>query len=198
MPPLPSPAGDLIRDALAQAADVHARLAAEGFDAQLEVAAMAMIEALRRGGTIYWCGNGGSASDAEHLAAELVGRFHHDRAPLRSHALTVNTSLMTAVINDYGADAVFERQVKAFVTPQDVLVAISTSGESENVVRAVDAARALGAWTLAMTGEGGGRLADRAHMALRAPSRVVPRIQEAHILLGHTLCEVVERVLAPA
>lgn len=182
--------------ALAEAAALFSALARTGLDAEIALAAGAMTSALRHGGTIYWCGNGGSASDAEHLAAELVGRFHLERAPLRSHALTVNSSLTTALLNDYGADAVFERPVRAFVREHDVLVAISTSGNSPNVLRAMDAARAQGAWTLALTGLGGGALAELAHLAIQVPSSNVPRIQEAHILIGHTLCELIERAMA--
>lgn len=182
--------------ALAEAAAVHEVIARAGFDTRLAFAAQAMVSSLKHGGTIYWCGNGGSASDAEHLAAELVGRFHVERPPLRSHSLTVNSSLLTALLNDYGADAVFERSVRAFLTDRDVLVAISTSGSSPNVIRAVDAARAQGAWTLALTGEGGGVLAERAHWAIQVPSSSVPRIQEVHILIGHTLCELIERAMA--
>jgi D-sedoheptulose 7-phosphate isomerase len=185
------------RAALAESLAVHQRILASGFDALVTEAARVVATRLRSGGTVYWCGNGGSAADAQHLAAELVGRFHYDRPPLRSHALTVNTSALTALVNDYPPHLVFERQVRAFLGPNDVFVGISTSGNSANVVLALDAARSQGAWTLAMTGEGGGKLADRADMAFRVPSREVPRIQEGHILLGHTLCELVEAELCP-
>jgi D-sedoheptulose 7-phosphate isomerase len=151
-----------------------------------------MSERLRQGGTVYWCGNGGSAADAQHLAAELVGRFHFDRPPLRSHALTVNTSALTALVNDYPPEKVFERQVRGFLTEKDVFVGISTSGNSANICLAMDAAREAGAWTLAMTGQGGGLLAGKAHLAIRVPSKSTPRIQEGHILLGHTICELIE------
>ncbi|MDP2308822.1 MAG: SIS domain-containing protein [Pseudomonadota bacterium] len=185
------------RAALIESAAVHARIVAGDLDALVARAALEMCAALRRGGTIYWCGNGGSAADAQHLAAELVGRFYQDRPPLRSQALTVNSSVLTALVNDYRPERVFERQVQAFVTDRDVFVGLSTSGESANVVLALTLARTLGAWTLALTGEAGGALADQADLALRAPSRDVPRIQEAHILLGHTICELIEREMAP-
>lgn len=184
------------RAALVESAAVHARIVAGHFDRDIARAASAMCAALRTGGTIYWCGNGGSAADAQHLAAELVGRFYQDRPPLRSQALTVNSSVLTALVNDYHPERLFERQVRAFVTDRDVVVGISTSGTSPNVVLALAAARALGAWTLALTGEAGGELAEQAHLALRAPSVDVPRIQEAHILLGHTICELIERQMS--
>lgn len=189
--------GAAARASIAESAAVHQRILDGGFDALVTRAADAMSASLRRGGTVYWCGNGGSAADAQHLAAELVGRFNYDRPPLRSHALTVNTSALTALVNDYPPEKVFERQVRGFLTDRDVFVGISTSGSSPNIVNALDAARELGAWTLAMTGEGGGKLAERADLALRVPSRLTPRIQEGHILLGHTICELVELTLCP-
>lgn len=186
---------ELARKALAESLDVHRKL--DGFEIIVTAAAQAMIDSLRAGGTVYWCGNGGSAADAQHLAAELVGRFYYDRPPLRSHALTVNTSTFTALVNDYPPEKVFERQVKAFLTDKDVFVGISTSGNSANILLALRAARDAGATTIAMTGESGGELAPLAHVAIRVPSSSTPRIQEGHILLGHTICELVEHALWP-
>lgn len=188
---------EVAKGAVAEALENYKRLAASDVAGTIVVAARAMSERLRQGGTVYWCGNGGSAADAQHLAAELVGRFHYDRPPLRSHALTVNTSTLTALVNDYPPEKVFERQVRGFLTDRDVFVGISTSGNSPNVLLALEAARELGAWTLAMTGETGGKLAPAAHLALRMPSRNTPRIQEGHILCGHTICELIERELWP-
>lgn len=188
---------DVAKGAVAEALENYRRLAASDVAGTIVVAARAMSERLRQGGTVYWCGNGGSAADAQHLAAELVGRFHYDRPPLRSHALTVNSSTLTALVNDYPPEKVFERQVRGYLTDRDVFVGISTSGNSPNVLLALEAARELGAWTLAMTGETGGKLAPAAHLALRMPSRNTPRIQEGHILCGHTICELIERELHP-
>jgi D-sedoheptulose 7-phosphate isomerase len=180
-----------LRDALA----TYQKIVAGGFDALVEEAAAAMVARVRAGGTVYWCGNGGSAADAQHLAAELVGKFYFDRPPVRSHAITTNSSTLTALVNDYPPEKVFERQVQAYVTDKDVFVGISTSGNSANVLLALQAAREQGAWTLAMTGETGGELAPLAHLAIRVPSTVTPRVQEGHILLGHTICELVEHAL---
>ncbi|MFZ5478904.1 MAG: D-sedoheptulose-7-phosphate isomerase [Myxococcota bacterium] len=183
------------RDALRASLEVHERIVAGDFAALVERAAAAMVDRVRAGGTIYWCGNGGSAADAQHLAAELVGKFYFDRPPVRSHAITTNSSTLTALVNDYPPEKVFERQVLAYVTDKDVFVGISTSGNSPNVLLATQAARERGAYTIAMTGETGGKLAPLAHLAIKVPSTVTPRIQEGHILLGHTICELVEHAL---
>jgi D-sedoheptulose 7-phosphate isomerase len=183
--------------ALAESLAVHRAIVEGPLVDAIVAAADLMVRALRAGGTVYWVGNGGSAADAQHLAAELVGRFHHDRPPLRSHALTVNTSALTALVNDYPPEQVFERQARAFCGPNDVLVGISTSGNSANVVLAMEAARANGCATAAFTGQGGGRLAEVADVVLRSPSRSTPRIQEGHILIGHTVCELVEAAIHP-
>ena len=183
--------------ALVTASDVHRTVMHSDLCFLLVEAAELVTHSLRAGGTVYWVGNGGSAADAQHLAAELVGRFHYDRPPLRSHALTVNTSALTALVNDYPPEIVFARQVQASCGPLDVLVAISTSGNSPNIVAAVDAARALGTKTIGFTGAGGGKLAERVDLVLKAPSMSTPRIQEVHILLGHTLCEIVEATMYP-
>lgn len=160
-------------------------------------AAARCIETLRADGTVLWCGNGGSAADAQHLSAELTGRFYYDRPPLRSEALHVNTSYLTAVGNDYGYDQVFERLARAQLRRGDVLIGLSTSGNSSNIVHALETARKLGAHTIAFTGVGGGRLAEHADILIDIPSRDTPRIQEVHMLLGHCLCEIVEATLFP-
>jgi len=154
--------------------------------------ALAMVEALGAGRKILWCGNGGSAADAQHLASEIVGRFRRERRGLPSIALTTDTSILTAVANDYGYDAVFARQVEALGTPGDVLVGISTSGASRNVVNALAAGRRLGLTTVAFTGEGGGILAASADHLIAVPSRDTARVQEAHMLVGHILCDWIE------
>lgn len=176
--------------------------AAESFAALPQAAeavasAAGMIEAaLRSGGKALFCGNGGSAADAQHLAAELLGRFLLERAPLPAMALTANSSVVTAIGNDYGFDDVFARQVRGLGRAGDVLVGISTSGRSRNVAAAFAAARERGVVTIALTGAAGGPVAEAADLAIRAPATSTPRIQEMHIAIGHTLCELVERALA--
>jgi D-sedoheptulose 7-phosphate isomerase len=152
-----------------------------------------MTRALVAGKKVLWCGNGGSAADSQHLAAELVGRFRQERRGLASIALTTDTSILTAIGNDYGYEEVFRRQVEALCVAGDVLVGISTSGKSKNVCLALEAAGALGAFTVAFTGVDGGSMAMIAHESLRIESKDTARIQEGHILCGHLLCEWVER-----
>jgi len=151
----------------------------------------------RNGGKVLFCGNGGSAADAQHLAAEFSGRFYYDRPPLPSEALHVNTSFLTAVANDYHFDEVYARAVRGAGKPGDVLVGLSTSGNSPNVVKAFEVARELDMITVGLTGEGGGKMAPLAHHLLDVPSGDTPRIQEAHITIGHILCEIVEQRLFP-
>ena len=161
-------------------------------------AAEAAISSLGSGGTVYFCGNGGSAADAQHLAAELSGRYFIDRPPLAAVALTTNSSALSAIGNDFGFDQVFSRQLQGLGTPGDVLVAISTSGRSANVLRAIEVAHQLGMTVIGMTGEKGVRFAAQCDHALVTPSASTPRIQEGHIAMGHALCELVERALFPA
>jgi D-sedoheptulose 7-phosphate isomerase len=158
----------------------------------LQAIAMAMTATLRAGHKILWCGNGGSAADSQHLSAELVGRFRHERRGLASIALTTDSSILTSVANDYGYEAVFSRQVEALGEPGDLLVAISTSGNSRNVISALESARALGLVTVAFTGAGGGKMAALADHLFKVSSHDTARIQEAHILAGHMLCEWIE------
>jgi D-sedoheptulose 7-phosphate isomerase len=158
----------------------------------LEAIALAMSAALRAGGKILWCGNGGSAADSQHLAAEIVGRFCRERRGLPSVALTTNTSTLTSVANDYGYEAVFSRQVEALGNAEDLLVGISTSGNSRNVIAALEAAHAQGLVTVAFTGAGGGKMATLADYLFSVASRDTARIQEAHILAGHMLCDWIE------
>ena len=162
---------------------------------QIEQIAARMTSVVLSGGKVFWMGNGGSAADSQHLAAELVGRFARERKALASIALTTDTSILTAVANDYSFDAVFGRQLEAQCGPKDVVVGISTSGNSENVVRGVRTAKALGAFTVALTGNGGSRLATEADVSLIVPSNVTARIQEAHILIGHIICDWIENAV---
>ncbi|HVP55729.1 MAG TPA: SIS domain-containing protein [Candidatus Eisenbacteria bacterium] len=159
---------------------------------RLEEVAGRMTQALLKGNKILWCGNGGSASDAQHLAAELVGRYRRDRPALASIALTENAASVIGIANDYGFRDVFARQVEALCQPGDVFVGISTSGNSRNVAVATERARAIGAFTVAITGEHGGRLGSAAEVWLRIPSRDTARIQEAYMLCGHMVCDWVE------
>lgn len=154
-----------------------------------------IINSYSNGGKVLFCGNGGSAADAQHLAAELSGRFYFDRQPLFAEALHVNSSFVTAVANDYGYDAVFARLVKAMGKKGDVLVGLTTSGNSENILNAFDIAKSLGMITVGFTGESGGKLKAKCDFLLNIPSTDTPRIQEVHILLGHIICELVESQL---
>jgi len=178
---------------IATTAANFARLAAQ--TPAIAGAAEAMIKTLRGGGKIMLCGNGGSAADAQHLAAELVGRYLKDRAPLAALALTVDTSALTAIANDYAFEEVFARQIAGLGRPGDLLLALSTSGDSANVLAAVAAARANGIATIALTGAGGGRLAPLADLAIRVPAARSNAVQELHIAVGHILCGIVEDAL---
>lgn len=156
-----------------------------------------MITALRSGNRVLWCGNGGSAADAQHLAAELSGRFYYDRPPLNSEALHCNTSYLTAVANDYGYELIYSRMIDGACKQGDVLVGISTSGNSKNILNAFRKARELGVITVAMTGKTGGEMRQVADYLLNVPSMDTPRIQESHIMLGHIVCEIVEARMFP-
>jgi D-sedoheptulose 7-phosphate isomerase len=149
---------------------------------------------LRGGGKIVFFGNGGSAADALHLAAELVVRLRSDRRGLAALALTTNPSVLTAAGNDYGFERIFSRQIESLVAPQDILVALSTSGESPNIVRGVEAGRARGAYIVGFTGETGGALAGKVDLLLNVPSQDPQRIQEAHITIGHIACALIEQI----
>jgi D-sedoheptulose 7-phosphate isomerase len=154
-----------------------------------------IVEALRRGSKIILFGNGGSAADCQHVAAELVGRFEREGRGLPALALTVDTSALTALANDYGFEAVFARQIQALGRSDDVALAFSTSGDSANVIAGAEAARATGARTIALTGRDGGQLAGLCDLAIRVPSSRTSRIQEAHITICHAICEIVEAEL---
>ncbi|MDP6962756.1 MAG: SIS domain-containing protein [Planctomycetota bacterium] len=165
----------------------------DGFIEVVEDAAACAIESLKSGGAVFFVGNGGSAADAQHWAAELVGRYLCERQPLNAHALTTNSSTYTALVNDYPPAEVFERQVLAHVRSNDILFAISTSGNSENILLAVEAAQKIGAQVVGVTGKDGGKLAQACDMCFIAPSNDTPRIQEAHLFFGHNLCEIIEQ-----
>jgi D-sedoheptulose 7-phosphate isomerase len=151
------------------------------------------VATVKNGGTIYWIGNGGSAADAQHMAAELVGRYKRERKAIRSKALTANTSNLTAIGNDYGYDMVFSRQLEAFAKPEDLLIAISTSGNSKNIIKAVELARKVGMKVVSLTGATGGKLAELSDVLLNVPSTDTPRIQETHLLIEHIFCDCIEQ-----
>lgn len=160
--------------------------------AAIDQSVSVITTALKQDHKIWFCGNGGSAADAQHLAAELSGRFYFDRDPLFAEALHVNTSYLTAVANDYGYDVVYSRLMKAKCRVGDVLVAISTSGNSVNIINAMLEAKAKGALVIAMTGATGGAMKEHADILLNMPSTDTPRIQECHIVVGHIICQLVE------
>jgi D-sedoheptulose 7-phosphate isomerase len=162
----------------------------------IEKAVALVTDAVKRGRKSIFCGNGGSAADAQHLAAEFVGRYLRNREAIASIALTVDTSALTAIANDFGYDQVFERQLRGLGQAGDVLIGISTSGNSRNVVLAMEAAKALNIATISMTGEGGGALAAMADVAIRVPSKQTNHIQEMHIAIGHYLCGRVEAAVS--
>ncbi len=172
-------------------------LADEVFMQKIQEAVDVCVESLRSGGKILLCGNGGSASDAQHIAAELSGRFYYDRPPLYAEALHVNGSYLTAVANDYHFEMVYRRMVEAAGKVGDVLIGLSTSGNSQNVVYAMEAAKKIGMKTIAFTGETGGNLLYISDVLLNVPSSDTPRIQEAHILIGHIICEFIEKTIFP-
>ncbi|OAG27044.1 D-sedoheptulose-7-phosphate isomerase [Thermodesulfatator autotrophicus] len=154
-----------------------------------------IVLAFKNDKKVLFCGNVGSAADAQHLAAELSGRFYFDREPLFAEALHVNTSYLTAVANDYSYDEVYSRLVKAKGRKGDILIGISTSGNSKNVIKAIEVANNIGMITVGMTGETGGKMKDVCKYLINVPSKDTPRIQEAHIMIGHIICEIVEKEL---
>jgi len=185
---------ELVREAFRESARVKLEFLEIYEEKVLEVAQV-LANALKGGKKVLLFGNGGSAADAQHIAAEIVGRFKRERRALPAVALTTDTSILTAVGNDYGFERVFERQVEALCQPGDVAVGISTSGNSENVVRGLLKARELGATTVAFSGKEGGKVAEIAHYAFVVPSYETPRIQECHITLGHVLCELIDEMV---
>ena len=154
-----------------------------------------IVNCFENKGKVLFCGNGGSAADAQHLAAEFSGRFYFDRTPLDSEALHVNTSYITAVANDYSYSEIYARLVKAKGNKSDVLIGLSTSGNSENIIKAFDEAKKLGMLCIAFTGETGGKMKEHCDILINVPSKDTPRIQEVHMLLGHTICELVEKLI---
>jgi phosphoheptose isomerase len=186
---------ELLRATLAETIALHERVRQADPRPVLEAAA-AIVDALRHGGRVLIFGNGGSAADAQHTAAELVGRFERDRAALAAIALTTDASVMTAVANDTGFDRVFARQIEGLGRPGDVALAISTSGASPNVVAALEAARLCGLRTVALTGRSGGAVGESSEIHINVPSNTTARVQEVHRTLLHVICDLVERAFA--
>lgn len=187
-----------IHDIIKASIDVKIKLLNDPAQQQLlQDVADLCIRTFKADGKVLFCGNGGSAADAQHIAAELSGRFYTDREPLYAEALHVNSSYMTAVANDYSFDVVYSRMVKACGRKGDVLVGISTSGNSKNIIAALEEAKKAGMITVGMTGEGGGKMRSLCDYLLQSPSNDTPRIQETHILMGHIICQLIEEGLYP-
>jgi len=187
-----------ISESIQQSIAAKQAIAADSdFLCRIEKAAEMIIQSLRGGGKIHFCGNGGSAADAQHLAAELSGRFYYDRPPLNAEALHCNTSYLTAVGNDYGYEHIFARLLRGTAKKDDVLVGISTSGNSKNILCAYDVCKELGVNIISMTGATGGKMKELSDLLLNVPSTDTPRIQENHIMIGHIICELVESAMFP-
>ena len=187
-----------MRQAVAESIATKQRILEDGaLMSRLEEASKLVAASLRQGGKIHFCGNGGSAADAQHLAAELSGRFYYDRPPLNAEALHCNTSYLTAVGNDYGYEWIFARLLRGTGHAGDVLVALSTSGNSKNILKAYEVCKEMGIRIISLTGETGGKMKEYSDILLNVPSTDTPRIQESHIMLGHILCELVEAAIFP-
>jgi D-sedoheptulose 7-phosphate isomerase len=189
---------NLIKQRIATSIEVKSQLMADAdLIGRIGEMAQSMTAVFQQKGKVLFCGNGGSAADAQHIAAELSGRFYKNRPPLYAEALHVNSSFITAVANDYGYDEVYARMVEAAGVPGDMLVAISTSGHSPNIIKAIEKAKQCGMTVVGMTGTTGGAMADLCDLLINIPSTDTPRIQESHILVGHIVCELVEMLLFP-
>ena len=164
-------------------------------DESIEKSAELLINCLKNSGTVFWCGNGGSASDSQHLAGELIGRFVGERRPLKSIALTADSAVMTCIVNDYGYEHIFSRQIEALGTKGDVLVGITTSGNSKNVLNAFDVAKIKGVKTIGLLGKSGGLAKNHVEESIIISSNSTARVQEMHILVGHILCDLIEEGL---
>lgn len=186
---------DVVRDHLNALSELVG-VVTKSMSGDIEEVAEETVGVLRQGGRIFFCGNGGSAADAQHLAAEYVVRFQRERAPLPALALTTDTSVLTAGGNDYGFDTIFARQVEALARSGDLLFLHSTSGESENLLRAAEVARGLGVRTVALLAKGGGRLKGAVDRALVVPTSSTARAQELHLAIGHIVCDLVDRAFA--
>jgi D-sedoheptulose 7-phosphate isomerase len=188
-----NPMNEKIRNIIQESAAVKSRLLAnDNLLKTIEEISNLMVQTFREGNRIYFCGNGGSAADAQHLAAEFSGRFYTDRKALPAEALHCNTSYLTAVANDYGYDLVYARLIQGIANKGDILVGLSTSGNSKNILKAFEAAREKGVINIGFTGSTGGQMKERSDYLINVPSTDTPRIQECHILVGHIICQLVE------
>jgi D-sedoheptulose 7-phosphate isomerase len=187
---------DEFKNQLNASADLKRKLVESQADVMAKIATT-IVEAFRKGRRVYWCGNGGSFTDAHHIVGELVGKYGYDRPPLPSFVLGAGVASLTAIANDYGYDHIFSREAKAVAEKGDVVVGLSTSGNSKNVCDALEAARAKGATTIGFAGEKKARIDEVSDMVLHVPSTLTPRIQECHITVGHVICDVVEKELFP-
>lgn len=188
----------VVKENLQKSIDLKNQLIQDSnFISTISSVAEKIIECYQQEGKVLFCGNGGSAADSQHLAAELSGRYYYDRPPLFSEALHVNTSYVTAVANDYSYEEVYARLTKAMGKKDDILIGLSTSGNSKNVIRAFEEAQQIGMLTIGMTGSGGGKMKALSDIFIEIPSKDTPRIQECHMLAGHTICEIVEQTLFP-
>lgn len=185
---------DKIQDILLESIQVKEEILRSGIGKIKEIADL-LIECLKKGGKVILFGNGGSAADAQHIAAELIGRFKKDRSALAALSLTTNTSVLTSLANDYGYEVIFAKQIEALGQKNDIIIAISTSGKAKNVSLGIKQAKKIGLKTVALTGGDGGELAKLADVSFLVPSMVTARIQEAHITIGHIICELVEQTL---
>ena len=183
-----------VKQFLKASGDLKYRVA-ETLSEEILEAAQTIRDRLASGGKLLLMGNGGSAADSQHIAAEFVGRFKKERAAIPAIALTVDSSSLTALGNDYGFETIFSRQIEALATAKDAVIGISTSGNSENVIRALNLARNMGAATIGLIGHGGGKMRDCADICIVVPSDDTARIQEAHITIGHIICEIIEQDL---
>ncbi len=184
---------DKITEGIKESAALKLRMLDDGLADSIAEISKAVIKTIQAGGKVLLAGNGGSAADAQHIAAEFVGRYLVNRPPIAAIALTTDTSALTAIGNDFGFEKVFSRQVEALSKPGDIFWAISTSGQSENLVEALKAARVSGVTTVCLLGKDGGAMKDLADIAIVVPSDDTPRIQEAHIMIAHLVCEMVEK-----
>lgn len=188
----------MIRDRILASAELKQKLSNDSsFLKKIESIANLISEAFEEGNKVLFCGNGGSAADAQHLAAELSGRFYYDRPPLPAEAMHVNSSYLTAVANDYGYEKVYARYLESTAIHGDIVIGLSTSGNSANIIRAFEKAKDLGVITIGLTGNGGGKMKAVSDHILEIPSSDTPRIQECHMLIGHIICEWVEKRLFP-
>ena len=185
---------DLVKDIIRESIKVKEAVITK-LSKDIKGTATLISTSLKKGGKVILFGNGGSAADAQHIAAEFIGRFKLERQALASIALTTNTSILTSIANDYGYEEVFSRQLEGIATTNDIAIGISTSGNARNVITGLLEAKKLGIKTIALTGSGGGEMATIADIALEVPSDNTPRIQEAHIVIGHVICELVEENL---